>query len=136
MKSKAINNRSRAKQLLGFDNMKYGRCSPTDIDMSLDFQGNVFIFTELKGGKAPLTLGQRIHLMSIVDALESGGKEAYAILAHHDTANPEHDVMVGESVVAAVYSQGAWSRDVSGRTLDRVITDIHNAYQLERGCDV
>ena len=132
LESKLINNRKRAAQLLAFDNMQYGKCRPTDIDVSMDFQGKCFIFTELKGGTAPLTLGQRIHLTGLVDAIEAGGREAYAILAHHNTPDTAHDVHVAESIVHSVYSGGSWERMNVEVTLDKVISDIHNAYKLRQ----
>ena len=133
-KSELIKNRDRAKQILAFDNMNYGRCRPSDIDLSVDFQGNMFVFAELKGVGVPLTLGQRIHLTGLVDAITAGGKQAVAILAHHDTKDTEHDVHCAESIVHSVYYGGGgnWERILDKTTLDKFITDLHNMYQFDR----
>ena len=132
--STLVKNRDRAKQLLAFDGMQYGRCRPTDIDLSVDFQGNMFVFAELKGVGVQLTLGQRIHLTGLVDAITAGGKQAVAILAHHDTKDCDHDVHCAESIVHSVYYGGGgnWERIFGEITLDKFITDLHNVYQFER----
>ena len=130
MQSDLINNRDRAKQILAFDGMQYEKCRPTDIDFSLDFQGNVFIMGELKGQGAPLTLGQKIHLEGLVKAIRKGGKDAYAILAHHDTPNTSHDVRVSEATVFSVYDGVTWDRKTV--TVDQFIKKVHNEYLEER----
>jgi len=108
VKSELINNRSRAKQLLGFDGLQWGRCRPTDLDFSMDFNKKVFVFGELKGTGAPLTVGQRIHLEGLVDAIIAGGRAAVAFVAHHDTPDTEHDVNVAESMVTSSYNGQKW----------------------------
>ena len=108
MESNLIKNRERAKQLMAFDDMQYGRCRPTDVDISMDFQGRTFVFGELKGNNMPLTLGQKIHLEGLVKAIRAGGKTAYAFLAHHDTPECKHDVRVSEAVPAKVFNGERW----------------------------
>ena len=130
MQSKMIGNREKAKQILAFDDMQYGRCGVTDIDFSLDFQGNVFVFGELKSQGAPLTLGQKIHLTGLVKAIRKGGKDAYAILAHHDTPNTSHDVRVSEATVFSVYDGVTWDRKTV--TVDQFIKKVHSEYLEER----
>ena len=93
-------------QVIDFQGMQYGNCSPTDIDLSMDFKGEVFFFIELKWGHATLPLGQRIHLEHLVNGLREGGKLAYAIHARHDT--PRGDVIVGSD---AVVKQCYYGRD-------------------------
>ena len=130
--STIINNRKRASQLLAFDHMQYGKCRPTDIDLSMDWQGKFFTFVELKGGTAPLTIGQKIHLMGLVDAIEAGGREAIAILAHHNTPDTDHDVHVAESIVHSVYQGGQWEKINIEIYLDTYITSLHDSYQVSR----
>lgn len=132
-KSELINNRARAAQLLAFDGMQYGKCRPTDIDLSMDFQGNYFIFTELKGMGLPLTLGQKIHLTGLVDAIEAGGKQALAIVAHHDTKDTSHDVHCANAIVHSVYQGGRWERTNIKKTLDELLKEVHASYQFGRG---
>lgn len=129
MESGLIKNRERAKQLLAFDGMQYGKCRPTDIDVSIDFQGKTFVFVELKGAGAPLTLGQKIHLQGLVHAIRAGGRMAWAILAHHDTPDCEHDVHVGEAKVFSVYDGNSWSTEAKGKQLHQILEAMHAVHQ-------
>ena len=128
--STIVKNRERAKQILAFDGMQYGKCRPTDIDVAMDWQGKTFVFVELKGAGAPLTLGQKIHLTSLVDAIVAGGRKAYAILAHHDTPNCSHDVHVAESSAHSIYSGGnGWTKLPEGVKLDILINKLHRQHE-------
>lgn len=108
--SELITNRNRAKQILAFDGMKFGLCRPTDIDLSMDFGKQSFVFGELKGTGAPLTVGQRIHLEGLVDAITAGGRQATAFVAHHDTLDCESDVLVKDATVTSYYNMGKWNK--------------------------
>jgi hypothetical protein len=103
-----IYSRPRAKQLIDYNGLEWGRCRPTDIDMSIDFKGELFIFVEAKLGDALLTMGQRLHLQGLVDGLRAGGKEAYAVFAVHDKADPEDDVIAADMAVKMVYDGSDW----------------------------
>lgn len=128
MQSELIKNRERCKQILAFDGMQYGLCRPSDIDFSMDFQQKLFILGELKGDRAPLTRGQQIHLEGIVKGLVAGGKEAYALLCHHNTPDCEHDVHVAEATVTKVFDGKKWHTLTLKISVDKWITNIHNHY--------
>lgn len=128
MKSKLITNRKKAKQLLAFDDMFYGRCSPTDIDFSIDFQQKVFIFGEVKTKGRPLTLGQRIHLEGLCNAIALGGLDAYAVLCSHDTSDCEEDVHVSEAYIEKVYYQGQWITSKSKINVGEWISLVYNEH--------
>ena len=125
-----IRNKQLMRQIIDFNGMLYGKCRPTDIDLSMDFNKECFIFTELKYRGTALTIGQRIHLMGLVDAIEAGGRQAYAIVAWHTTASDE-DIQAGESMVKNVYTEGAWHRQEEV-TLDMYIQAVHTAYLTEK----
>ena len=128
MQSELIGSRARAKQLLAFDDLSWGKIRPTDIDLSLDFGGKVFVFGELKSGSATLTTGQRIHLQGLVRGLRKGGLIANAFRANHNTPNNEHDVHVAEAVVQSVYEGEIWERPPHGMTVLDFMNDIHDRH--------
>ena len=132
MKSKLIHSRERAKQCLAFDDLHFGRCSPTDVDISIDFQGNTIILGEVKGFGKPLTIGQRLHMQCIVDGLVLGGKRAYAFLAHHNVYDPEDDVMVKDCIVHSIYTGDTWERPPVECTVHELLDEIH-VLHVERG---
>lgn len=133
MQSELINNRERAAQLLAFDGMQYGKCRPTDIDLSMDWQGRYFVFVELKGARKGLTQGQRFHLQALVRAIRAGGKQAIAILANHNTPDTEHDVHVGESTVRMFFDGGPrWVEVKDEITLDLFLQREYDGYMASR----
>ena len=125
---RGIQDAAKVGQIVDYAGMLYGSCSPTDIDLSLDFGCNVFIFVEFKYKGYGLTTGQKIHLMGMVNAIEAGGKEAYAILAHH---NGEPEIAAADSKVAMVYSSGSWVV-LEDATLHDLVSEIHSSYKLKR----
>jgi hypothetical protein len=80
----AFRNKSRARQLIEFDNLRYGTKIPTDIDCFMDFGGRAFVFIEAKYGDAPLPLGQRLALERLCDAIDSR-IDSYVLVARHTT---------------------------------------------------
>ena len=77
MSSTSFTNRARAEQLIDFRGLQFGKCSPTDIDMSMDWQGKTFVFVEIKGAGKPITAGQKYHLEGLCKGLTRGGKTAW-----------------------------------------------------------
>jgi len=126
----SFHNRARASQLVEFKDMKWGLCSPTDIDISIDFQGKTFIFTELKGQGKMLTKGQQYHLEGIVKAITKGGLTAYAILAHHATRASE-DIHAAACIVHSVYDGKSWVPIEENKTLATVIDGMYDAHLTE-----
>ena len=95
-----IVNRDRAKQLRDFSGLKFGKITPTDIDMSMDFSGQVFIFAETKYKDTELTYGQRKHLEYLVEANKY---PAVAYITEHENP-PEIDIDMANTVVRAKYT--------------------------------
>ena len=126
MQSKLIKNRTKAQQILAFDGLQYGKCACTDIDMSMDWQGRTFIFCEIKTEGAPLTRGQQYHLEGLVKGLRAGGKEAYALVARHQTPLKE-DVHVAQCRTHSIYDGNSWdlveANERLSCTLDRLYTE-------------
>ena len=124
MKSNLIGNRRKAAQLLAFDGMQYGRCSPSDIDLSMDWAGDYFIFAELKSLGVALTEGQRRHLTGLVDGLRAGGKGAVAIFAQHCTPDCNEDVSCRDAAVRSWYD-GKWHKAEPGIKLHAFINELY-----------
>jgi hypothetical protein len=130
MHSRLIKNREKAAQLLAFDGLQWGRCSCTDIDMSLDWQGKTFVFVEVKTEGVPLTVGQRIHLEGLVKGLKRGGKEAYAIVACHQTKLSQ-DVHVAQCRTDRVYNGNTWELVSTNERLSVTIDGLYNEHLTE-----
>lgn len=105
----SFRDRENAKQLIDFGGLKYGRCSPTDIDLTIEWRGLTFVFVEIKRRGTPLTLGQKLFLENVVKAINESGKHAVALFAEHDGIPVEQDIMAADTQVVNAYgSEEKW----------------------------
>jgi hypothetical protein len=132
MSVRPVRNLERMSQPVLSEGLVFGKCGTTDIDLSCDWQGKYFVFVELKYGMSPLTQGQRYHLEGLVKAIKQGGREAVAILAHHQT--PEGmPIIAKDSLVSSVHLGCKWETLAVPTTLLEYMSDLHNTYQQEKG---
>ena len=126
----SFTNRARAAQLVDFAGLRWTRgARPTDIDLSIDWQGRTFVFGELKGHGKGLTTGQRYHSEGIVRAIRAGGKVAYAVLAHHQTKATE-DIIAAEARVHSVYDGETWEHiGTNNLSLQCLLNELHDEHQ-------
>ena len=131
-----IRNPARMAQLLDFGGLKFGKCSPTDIDMSMDWQGKTFVFVEVKMKGAGLTRGQSIHLKYLVNAIVASGREAYAIYCTHDVLDTKEPVILAQAKVQLLYKGGPkWHTEWHGSTLDKVLGELYTAHCTTHNID-
>jgi hypothetical protein len=103
-----IENRERARKIIDFTGLQYGKITPTDIDGMIDFGNNIFVFIELKYSKAEMPFGQKLAIERLVDCCMSAGKKSIAILAKHDIENPNNDIKCSDCDVVKYYYKGQW----------------------------
>jgi hypothetical protein len=89
-----------------FAGLRFGNITPTDIDCSVDFQGDRFVFVEGKTCGAPFDDGQRRHLEYLVKGLRSGGKKAFAVVIEYPRGEDEVDY--GSCLVWKWFYGDAW----------------------------
>lgn len=112
-----IMNRARKQQIVDMTAMNYGNITPTDLDLLIDYQNNVFVFAELKLRDAPLLDGQRLAFERIVDGLTRGGKKAVFIVAEHQIDDATADIPCDRCLVRMEYRQGQWVKPTREWTL-------------------
>ncbi len=120
-------NRKRAKQLIDFGGLQWNKMRPTDLDLSVDWGQDTFVFVEIKGINAGLTIGQQIHLEGLVKAIRAGGKKAYAIVAKHQTRASE-DIMAQDCMVSSVYDGNLWEKQLTSLDLGRKLNELYNEH--------
>ncbi|MBQ7220762.1 MAG: hypothetical protein IJS28_07275 [Synergistaceae bacterium] len=103
-----IQYRDRARQLIDFSGIKYGRITPTDIDGFLEYKGKAFVFYEYKLPEVEMPDGQGLALTRMVDVLSTAGKEAVLFLCRHNETNPNKDIIGSDAIVEGVYWHGKW----------------------------
>jgi len=87
----AIRNRQRAKQLRDFTGLRWGKITPTDVDAFVEFHDRLFVWIEAKLRGASMSIGQRLALERLCDAMAETGRTAAVLIVEHDT-EPTNDV--------------------------------------------
>lgn len=111
-----IRDAEKARQLMLFKSLRWGKISPTNIDMLLEFNDRLFVLCEAKFGAAPLPLGQRLGLERTCAAIQaSSDRVAVVFQVTHDRSD---DVDLGLCTVVRYYS----GKERIWKTLPRVTT--------------
>ncbi len=116
-----IQHRERAKQIIDFSGLKYGKCTPTDIDGLIELGGKVFIFIEYKFSDTPIKRGQELAFERVVDIVN---KTKPTLLIHAQHFEPvEKDIDAANAKVVRVRTDGRWFIEgwVVGSTVKEVV---------------
>ena len=98
-----------SRQIVSFSGMRFGgNCTPTDVDMVVEYHDTVMIVYEFKLRDADMPYGQRTALTRIVDALTKAGKHSALFLCEHDVADPRDEINAAAAIVTRVYFGGRW----------------------------
>ena len=121
-----IRERQYAQRLRDFTGLRYGKCTPTDIDGFLEFDDRLFVFIEAKFGASPLSYGQRLALGRLCDACHKPpGRVATVLLAGYDYEVTDVDYAAAE--VLEYRWGGAW-RTLGGQTVREVTDKLRAKY--------
>jgi hypothetical protein len=101
----------RIAQVKDFSGLAWDTITPTDIDMSLDFKGKLFVFVDFKYKDAPFPVGQRKHLEYLVNAIHKSksttGPFAIAGVAIH-SQDIGTDIACKSALVETCFWNGKW----------------------------
>lgn len=103
-----IINRERAKQIIDFHGLKYGRITPTDIDGCIEYRNKGVAYIEIKYRDQELPKGQELALTRMTDNHRSAGKIAVLFVCEHFVDKCEMDVDASKTIVRAYYYNGKW----------------------------
>lgn len=97
-----IQNMARFKQVISFENMKFGTITPTDIDGAIEYKNKAYIFIEVKYRDKELPFGQRLALERLVQ--DTGvRKKSLAIICEHNIENEEDSIIIADCIVRELY---------------------------------
>ena len=96
---------NRAKQLIDFTSLCWGKVHPTDIDGVMEFGGKKLVLMELKTKGKEADKGQKIALEHLADNWKSTaqGRDAIVIYAEHTQYDTDKPVDMGMAIVKEVY---------------------------------
>lgn len=116
-------NRSRAKQLIDFSNLKFGNIYPTDIDGFVEYKNKAIALFELKHGDTEMPEGQRLALRRMIDDSRAAGKQAVLFVCEHYVDDCNIDVDASQAIVGKFYYNGEWY-DGHGATLKEKLSSF------------
>ncbi len=102
-----IRNREIIRQTINFTGLKYGSITPTNIDLAIDFDGRVAVFTEYKYKNSRMPYGQKRALITFADGLQKSGIETIIIHASHSNLINE-DIDGANAIVKKIYYKKKW----------------------------
>jgi len=104
-----INDRDRARQIKSYENIRYGKITPTDIDGCIEYHNKAYIIIEGKYGDTELRGGQKLALERLTDDLEKTNKKILLIFFNHHVKNCNEDIKVAEQQVTLYRRNGRWN---------------------------
>ena len=115
--------KDRARQLIDFSSLSWGKVHPTDIDGVMEFNGKKLVLMELKEEGRRVDMGQRLTLEHIADNWKSTeGNDAIVIYSEHNIYNTDEDVDIGETMVKEVYwNKKRYNYEDQNRTVRSVV---------------
>lgn len=128
-----IHTENRARQLIRFEGIRYGKITPTDIDALIEYHNQAYIFIEVKHLYKQLDLGQRLALQRMVDDATKAGKIATAFVLEHDITNPVEDVYLSKCKIRTHYFQGRWHDHNKGKFPKEVFDKFIEFVDMTKG---
>lgn len=117
-----FNNPERARQLVSFHNLQYGKNNrPTDVDALFELRDKLYVIVETKFEGNQMPFGQKLALERLVDDL-SQVKPALLILATHTTPADEM-IDLGSTKVVSFRYERAWHEINQGYLSVRSLVD-------------
>ena len=93
----------RARQLILFEGLldkeRYGKITPTDIDMMLEHHGKVWVMCEVKIAGKDVPQGQRILFQHFMELVKEANRDGIAFIAEHDVKDVNTDVYLNNCYV-------------------------------------
>lgn len=113
-----IRNREFAQQIRDFSGLRWGKITPTDIDLFIEFGDTLYVLAEGKHGNAHLPYGQRLAFQRLVDALHHPPRISIGFIVSHDC---QGDIDFAALPVREYRFRGAWRTPKAPVTLVQAI---------------
>lgn len=108
--------RDRARQIVDFSGLRYGKITPTDLDGLIEYQSKAFVFYEYKYRDAKIPDGQRKALTRLVDCLQKAGSPSVLFVCRHAVDDCAEDIQAARVIVDSLYYDGKWRKSKKNRT--------------------
>lgn len=95
---------NRGRQLLRFDDFRYGNITPTDIDAVIDYKNYVWVFFEAKLKDKDVLFGQKLALERLIQNAFGSKKHGIAMIVEHDEEDATKDIILKNCMVREIYT--------------------------------
>lgn len=121
--------RNRARQIIDFRGIRYGKITPTDIDGLIEYRRlGAYALFEFKHVGAEVPDGQESAFKEMVDDFRKAGKQAILFICEHNIDDPEQDIIAAETAVKEIYWNGKFYPQPEKKRTLKVMTDDWFAY--------
>ena len=121
-----IKNRDYKARIADMSGLTYGKITPTDLDMFLDFGDTLFVFAEAKYHGSAVSYGQRLALERLCDACHQPPKRyAVSFLCGYQG---EGDIDFAKMDVLELRWKGQWKTPKNPVTLGEAVDYLKKQY--------
>jgi hypothetical protein len=132
--STLVKNFDKLSRPIVYDGLKSKTCSPSDVDVMMEFYNKFLILSEIKEKGKDITVGQNICLTRIADAWNKASKDkvSVVIFAQH---NPSDEViLLADCTINKVYMNGKWidlsKKNINYKHFLQLFAEKHNIEHL------
>ena len=124
----AIRNREFAAQLRDYSGLRYGKITPTDYDLVIEYHNICWIYCELKYENAAVQYGQRLAIERQCDDMQKVKPTVFFIASH----NSSGDIDAASAVVTEYRYKGRWRQFPEPKTVKQAIDSFIKHVETER----
>jgi hypothetical protein len=121
-----IHSEFRARQLPIYKGLKWGKITPTDIDVGIDFGNRLFVFVELKYGNTKVPMGQRLFLERVCAACQPRVPTCCLVATHSSNG----DIDVKSALVVEYWHNYRWVEPSTVCTVSEAIDKLREKYEI------
>ena len=123
-----IRHREYSTQVNDFSGLLFGKITPTDIDLFVEFGDKLYIFGEVKYQGADMPQGQALALARLCDICHNSGRTSALLIISHNSGG---DVDVSSAIVTKYRFQKEWHIPARETTVRQAIEILRREAGLE-----
>lgn len=105
-----IRNKEFKRRISDFSGLRYGKITPTDLDLYVEFSGKLFVFVEAKFMNSEMEYGQKLALERLCDGMHRPAEGKHSVLFLVTHCQEEGDIDMAKTKVVKYRHGGVWKR--------------------------
>ena len=132
--STLVKNFDKLSRPIIYDGLKSRTCSPSDVDVMLEFYDKFLILSEIKEFGKDITVGQDICLTRIANAWNKASKDKVSVVIFAQHPSADSVIRLADCVINKVYMNGKWidlsKKKINYKDFLQLFADKHNISHL------